>query len=189
MKPLSILCTLMVITLFSCQGPTGPEGPRGDQGPQGNPGADGLEGFTFEYIVDFTAPDYASTLTFPETFQMLESDVALVYFLWGNDNGLDIWRQIPQTLLLNEGTLLYNFDFTMNDVLVFMEADFDMSILGADFTDDWIVRVVVVPAQFANNGRIAGVDLSDYYAVKEYFNLIDRPVDEYYQSIKRPEVK
>jgi len=187
MKSLTIISLTLVISLFSCQGPAGEQG---DPGPKGDPGADGLdglEGFTFDYIVDFTSPDYASTLTFPETFQMLESDVALVYFVWGTtDNELEIWRQIPQTLFLEEGLLQYNFDFTIDDVVVFMEADFDMSVLGADYTDDWIVRVVVVPAQDASNGRIAGVDLSDYNAVKEYFNLQDLPVDKKYSSIHRP---
>lgn len=186
MKSSLIILLILVITLLSCEGPVGPIGPQGNPGPQGDPGADGLEGFTFEYIVDFTSPEYAATLTFPESFQMLDSDVALVYFLWGTENEMDIWRQLPQTLILNEGLLQYNFDFTLGDVLVFMEADFDMSVLGAEYTDEWIARVVVVPAQFADNGRIAGVDFSDYHAVIEHFNLQDNPVDEKYRSIKRP---
>ena len=146
---------VLVLSLFSCEGPVGPTGPQGNPGAQGAPGADGLEGFTFEYTVDFTSPEYESFLTLPANFEMLDSDVVLVYFLWGTTNdGLEIWRQIPQTLFLNEGTLMYNYDFTKEDVLVFMDANFDLGILGADFTDGWIVRVVVVPAQFAA-GRIA----------------------------------
>lgn len=184
MKSLVIVLASLSLLIYSCQ--EGPVGPRGERGPQGEPGENGQEGFTFEYIVDFISPNYSSTLDFPNDFQMLDSDVVLVYFLWGVDNDLEIWRQLPQTLLLEEGTLLYNFDFTTNDVVVFMDADFNMDVLGANYTDEWVARVVVVPAQFADNGRIAGVDFSDYFAVKSHFNLPDIEVDEKYKSIVRP---
>ncbi len=165
------------------------EGPPGPQGPQGPAGQDGSEGYTFEYVINFEAPDYQVFLPFPDNFHMLSSDVVLVYLLWGqqdvNGETLDIWRALPQTRLTDQGTLLYNFDFTKTDVSLFMESDFPKSTLGPDYLSDWVVRIVVVPAQFAN-GRTA-LDLKDYHAVVKTFGLSDPPVDQKYLSIKRPE--
>ena len=57
-------------------GPWGPEGPAGQNGE---------EGFTFEFVIDFEAPDYQVFLPFPGDFRMLDSDVALVFLLWDQE--------------------------------------------------------------------------------------------------------
>jgi len=156
-------------------GPQGPEGPEGLQGPEGPQGAPGESGFVFEWEnVNFTSPDYEVFLDYPENFEGLDSDVTLVYFLWDvqtDDNGdpLDVWRQLPQTLLHDNGMLFYNFDHTRIDVRLFLAADFDLSTLSAIDTDEWIVRVVIVPANYWN-GR-TDIDYSDYNAVKEAYGL------------------
>jgi len=142
-------------------------------GPAGRDGIDGLdgeEGFVFEYEFSFTAPDYSAILNLPETFTMLDSDVALLYFLWEvTDGNVEIWRLLPQTLFLNDGVLQYNYDFTKFDTQVFMEGTVNLNDLGADFTDNWIARLVIVPAQF-ENGRVS-IDYSDYQQVKDFYNL------------------
>lgn len=184
--------TLLIISsfMFSCD--EGPQGPQGFDGPQGPQGEAGEEGFTFEYVVDFQDPDYSVLLSFPIEFTMLESDVAVVYALWGTEivegTELEIWRQLPQTVFTDNGLLQYNFDFTIADVSVFLESEFPLSTLGPDLTDDWVIRVVVLPAQFENNGRIA-TDFSDYYKVVEEFGLVNKPVDDKYKNIPRPSVK
>lgn len=166
-----------LVTLFSCYessemgppGPRGPEGPPGPVGPQGEPGE---IGYVFEWSeIHFTAPDYEVLLPYPSTFEGLDSDVALVYLLWGvTDDGQDIWRQIPANVFLDGGDILqYNFDFTKYDVSLFLDANFPLSELGADWTDNWIARVVVVPGAFVD-GR---VDLSDYEAVELALGLPD----------------
>ena len=76
--------------------------------------------FLFEFEnVDFNAPDYEVFLDFPDGFETLSSDVALVYFLWDvveiDGSDFEVWRQLPQSVLTQDGTLQYNFDFSMKD--------------------------------------------------------------------------
>ncbi|NQZ77132.1 MAG: hypothetical protein HRT61_13690, partial [Ekhidna sp.] len=167
MKKLNTTLIVIVLGLSSCFYDEGPRGPRGYDGLDGIDGVNGEESFVFEYELSFTAPDYSVLLNLPNDFQMLDSDVALVYFLWEiNEDGLEIWRHLPQTLYFSYGALLYNYDFTKFDVSVFLDGTVNLNGLGADLTDNWIARVVVVPGQFA--GRL---DYSDYDAVKDYYGL------------------
>ena len=168
MKRLSILVTIIALLSFACEGP---QGPPGLDGLNGLDGINADEGFVFEYELNFTAPDYSALLELPGDFNMLESDVMLVYFLWEvTDENVEVWRQLPQTLYLNEGILEYNFDWTRFDANVFLDGTVNFDMLGADFTDNWIARVVVVPGQFT--GR-TDLDYSDYNQVKAFFNLSD----------------
>lgn len=177
----SILAIFLVFS--ACRGPEGlpgPAGPKGDPGPEGPPGE---SAFTIEYNVDFTSPDYSVLLELP--IEVFEDEVVLAYMLWGVDNNdNEIWRPLPQSLILEEGLLIYNFDFTVSDVQVFMDSSFDLDILGAEFTDDWWVRIVVVPSVFVN-GRSA-LDLNDYNAVAKHFDIKRPPIDKKYLEVKRP---
>ena len=177
MKQLSLL--LLVLFSLSCAGPEGPVGPAGQNGQNGLDGAPGEIGIVFEFSeVDFVAPNYEAYLNYPDNFEGLESDVALVYLLWDviDDQGTltDVWRQIPQSLLTANGLLIYNFDFTLVDVRLFLAAEFDLGLLQPIDTDDWVVRVVVVPGNFWA-GRTS-VDHSDYYAVQEAYGLPELPI-------------
>jgi hypothetical protein len=180
----NFIFAISILFLGSCtfNGQDGAPGPRGPQGPPGQDGQDGLDGqeaFVFEYgDLTFSASnDYSLLLEFPDNFQMLESDKVLVYFLYSDPqvDEPDIWRLLPQTEFTNFGTLIYNYDFTMFDVILFLDANFDLDLLSAGFTDNWIARVVVVPGQLQN--RTANpVDYKDYHAVMEYYNLSDQNI-------------
>ena len=168
---LTIVTLISALTFMACDGPVGPQGPAGFDGVDG---ADGLVGFVMEWEnVDFTASnDYAALLDFNDfDFAALESDVVLVYLLWDVDEntGDEIWRQLQQTLIIPEGILQYNYDFTRFDTNVFLDADFDLGILGALDTDDWVVRVVVVPGEFVS-GRKAHTSIS-YQELEEKLEL------------------
>jgi hypothetical protein len=169
MKNLSILFGLLIILTFSCEEKVGP------QGPEGPAGAAGENAHLFEYSnVDFAAPEYDVVLAYPDDFEGRESDVALVYLLWevttDNDgNNLEIWRQMPQTVYTENGQIQYNFDFTMFDTRLFLTTEFDPTLLEPIDTDDWIVRVVIVPGNFW--GARTALDHSDYNAVKEAYGL------------------
>lgn len=185
--------TLLILALFTFACDDEVPGPQGPPGPKGDPGIDGEEAYTFEWEADFVDPEYRVLLSFPENFSMRESDVVLVYALWEvetvNGQDLEIWRQLPQSILTEEGLVQYNFDFTISDVEVFIEAEFSPSTLGPDFTDDWLLRAVVIPAQFEENGRFV-TDYSDYRAVVERFGLTDAPpVADKYKNIVRPSVE
>jgi hypothetical protein len=109
---------------------------------------------------------------------MLESDKVLVYFLYSDPNAdePDLWRALPQTEFTDFGTLIYNYDFTIFDVALFLDANFDLNLLGATYTDNWIARVVVVPGQFPNGRTAEQVDLKDYDAVMEYYGLTEEDI-------------
>lgn len=162
------LYTLTVITGFlmcSCEGPEGPQGPAGADG------VDAESSYVFEWEnVNFTSPDYAVLLSYPSDFVGLDTDVALVYLLWGVDEstGLDIWRPLSQTILTTEGSLIYNYDFTKYDVNLFLDAEFSLDLLGAEYTDAWVVRVVVVPGNYWTT--IGGV-VPEYAVLEKTFNL------------------
>lgn len=178
----------LAISLFflgSCtfngqDGAPGPQGPRGPQGPAGQDGKDGEEAYVFEYVdLTFSASnEYSLLLEFPSDFQMLESDKVLVYFLYDyiEEDDLDIWRALPQTEFTDFGTLIYNYDFTIFDVNLFLDSNFDLNLLGASYTDNWIARVVVVPGQFTNGREADPVDYEDYNAVMKYYNLSDADI-------------
>lgn len=169
MKGLYTLLILLSTALSSCYFGDGPRGPRGYDGRDGIDGVDGEESYVFEYEFSFTAPDYSQLLLLPDDFTMLDSDVMLVYFLWEvTEDNVEVWRALPQTLYFDDGTLIYNYDFSKYDARVFLDGTVNLDGLGAIYTDNWIARVVVVPAQFS--GRI---DYSNYHAVKDYFDLSD----------------
>ena len=178
MKNLIIACTaLMMAVLSSCitdeVGPAGPMGPQGEQGPKGD------SGFVFEFEgVNFTAPEYEAFLPYPDNFESLASDVALVYLLWDvaevDGEEVEVWRQLPQSIFTEFGLLQYNFDFTTLDVRLFMEADFDMSQLGAIDTDNWVVRVVIVPGDFWSSARLDASEIS-YEDIEDMLGLPELP--------------
>lgn len=159
MKRLLPLLTVFTLLLTACEGP---------QGPPGFDGLDGLDGLdggiiassAFEIEVDFNA---GNNFEYIEAygFEVLPSDVTLVYILWTTDNGQDIWRLMPQTVYFNDNTnLVYNFDFTQDDVRLFLDGTTNFNTLDSDWTQGQVFRVVVVPAD-----NIDGVDVNDINAV------------------------
>ncbi len=182
MKRLKYFIILLgTLFFFGCITEEGPQGPVGPQGPQGPQGPAGDSGYVFEFEnINFTGPEYEVFLDYPNDFEGLASDVALVYLLWGVENidgqDLEIWRQLPQTILFESGTLLYNFDFTMVDVRLFLQADFPLDQLTAIDTDNWIARVVIVPGDFWSSNRM--LDYINYNDIKEALNLPDLPAHE-----------
>ncbi|UII28170.1 hypothetical protein LVD15_07025 [Fulvivirga maritima] len=172
-KTIYLLYSLSVLFLLSACG-EGDVGPQGPQGPQGPEGPEGPGSFIFEYEdVDFTAEnDYIVILPYPSDFEGLDSDIALVYMYNGVEEGLDVWTPLPNTLITDNGILQYKYNFTLGDVKVFLDGDFDLDLLEPNETDAWIIRVVVVPGEFwSTTGR---QDLS-YQTVIEALGLEDLP--------------
>lgn len=158
-KALLLLAT--VIFVSSCEGP---------QGPPGDPGTNIL-GTVFEIQGDFTADnDYLLYYQFPSNFEVYDSDVVLVYMLWEQTNGLDVWRLMPQTVALKTlypnssetDILQYNFDYTYTDVQIFLEGTMDFSTLLPAETDNQVFRIVVLPADFVAQ---KSVDINDMNSV------------------------
>jgi hypothetical protein len=177
------LFSLLLLSVFACEGPVGPPGPPGQPGVPGEDGVNIL-GAVFEVEADFNPNEnFTRFFSFPtDEIEVFDSDVVLVYILWevvedGNGDPLDLWRLVPQTVFTPEGAFQYNFDYTVLDVRFFLEGEIDLSTLGNDYTQDQIFRIIVIPADFVNPG--GRYDFSDYEATIRHFGLEETPVKRY----------
>lgn len=176
MRKLSyILMIAVALVVGACEGPVGPVGPPGE------PGGD-LMASVFNINGDFNAGNEYSILeSYPSNIEVYDDDVVLVYMLWTTEDGVDIWRLMPQTIFIRDevnnifGEIIYNFDYTSGDVRVFLEFTIDEAdLLPAETQDQWF-KVAVVPSLYAKNH-----DLTNFSSLMEdpglHINTID-PVD------------
>ena len=145
-------------------------GCQGDPGPPGPPGIDGADGgiivsSAYEIQIDFDSGNNYEYIE-PYGFDVYPYDVVLVYILWETDNGQDIWRQLPQTVNFDDGDLVYNFDFTQDDVRFFLDGTTDFGLLDSSWTQGQVFRVVVVPAD-----NVDGIDTSNLSEVMKAANI------------------
>ncbi|MBT8295164.1 MAG: hypothetical protein KJO51_01995 [Gramella sp.] len=173
-----LLSLLMLASFFFVACSDGDQGPPGPQGPPGVDGLDGL-GYTYERTIDFDyfadVNYYSQLIDIPDevaTFEP-ESDAVLVYrleLLDANDGGtIDSWSLIPQNFFIDEGTIQYVYNYTVTDVEIIIDGNFDLSGLSSQFTDDQTFRIIVLPsATFEGN---ADVDFSNLAEVQNRFNL------------------
>ncbi len=154
-----MLCSMFLFTSCGTDGPPGPPGP---------PGEDGFDGFgtviDFENV-DFTeANNYEFVMAFNEyDIDVFESDAVLVYLKVGEDGTADglpveVFRPLPQTYYVNGEAVQYNFEFTFFNVWVFMDGTADLGLLDPAYTDDQILRIIVVPAEFAETINTSNMD-------------------------------
>jgi len=137
---------------------------EGEQGPPGFDGVNGIDGglivsSAFEIQVNFNqANNYEIIEAYG--FEVYPFDVTLVYILWETLDGQEIWRLIPQSVEFPDGLLIYNFDFTQDDVRLFLDGTIDFNLLNTEWTENQVFRVVVVPAE-----NVDGVNISNINAV------------------------
>lgn len=179
MKNTTLLLAGLFLAIFSsCEGPAGPPGFDGRDGLDGLDGINIL-GTVLEIEGTFSVDnDYRIFYEFPETVEVFESDVVLVYILWeqvddGNGEFIDVWRLLPQTRFLDQGLLQYNYDHTFFDVSVFLESDFDLATLSPGDTDNQIFRIAIMPAEFGENSKF---DRSNLDAVMRSLNISEEDV-------------
>jgi len=166
MKRILTLISVFALLFTACEG---------DPGPPGFDGLDGLDGGlivsqAFEIELDFTTENDFSFVE-PYGFEVLPTDVTLVYIEWEVDNGEPIWRLLPQNVFFDDNSVLvYNFDFTQDDVRFFLDGTTDLNTLDTVWTQNQVFRVAVVPAD--NVGRI---DYSDINTVMELYDIESFP--------------
>jgi hypothetical protein len=184
-----VLGSLIAVFFMSCSGPQGPPGFDGFDGLDGFDGRDGIDGvdgvnilgqvldiegsFTFEN-------DYSILYEFPQTVEVFESDIVLVYLLWdqtedGNGEAVDIWRLMPQTRILDQGLLQYNFDHTFLDVNLFLESNFDLTTLLPGDTENQVFRIAVLPADLSQ-GKL---DTSNVNSVMSRLNVAEENIQRF----------
>lgn len=164
MKNINVLI-LALFGMFLFQACEGPEGP---QGIPGEPG-EALVGTTYEMEVDFTeANNYGAFFDF--TVPLVDGDALLVYMLEESPLVPETfgWRLIPQTFYLEQGILVYNFDYTVDDFSIFLDdSPIDFSTLAPYYTDGVLFRAVVVPSDLVT----ARVDYTDYEGTMDLLNI------------------
>ncbi|PZX50230.1 hypothetical protein [Algoriphagus chordae] len=160
----TLLLALFGLVIFqSCEGP---------EGPQGIPGEPGINivGTTFEVTANFTNENnYAEVFDFTEP--LVDGDALLVYMLEESPAfpGTFAWRLTPQTFYLEEGILVYNYDYTVDDFSIFLDnSPINFSTLDPYYTTGLEFRAVVIPSDLATNAR---VDYSDYEATMKLLNI------------------
>ena len=158
-KITAVFALIGFIAFQACEGP---------MGPQGEPGIN-IVGETFEVSANFNAQNgYSQQFNFTE--DLVSGDMVLGFVLWGQDGQHDVWRPMPQTAYDNGGGILvYNYDFTIKDVRVFLDGNIDFSQLDASWTQNQIFRFMVVPSDLVN----ARMDWTDYEAVTKFLGVND----------------
>jgi hypothetical protein len=136
----------MTVILNSCgeRGPVGPEGPPGPPGPEVLP-------TSFEFNASLTTGnDFEFFNDIPGDIEVFDSDViiAFVFEDYIEEDDLEVWRQLPITEFNSKGTVLIDFDFTMVDVRVFLDANYFLT--ASDGYQDMLIRAVHIPANFAS---------------------------------------
>lgn len=184
-----VLGSLMALFFISCTGPQGPPGFDGFDGLDGLDGLDGRDGQDGVNILgqvldiegSFTAEnDYAILYAFPQTVEVFETDIVLVYLLWdqtedNNGEAVDIWRLMPQTRILDQGLLQYNYDHTFFDVNLFLEFNFNEADLLPGDTNDQVFRIAILPAELTQ-GKL---DTSNIHSVMGRLNITEENIQKF----------
>lgn len=177
MKRILLPFLLVTVSFFhACVGPMGPPGLPGPQGPQGQPGVN-IVGEVFEVTANFTAQNnYQEVFSF--TPPIFNSDVVMAYLEWEVQGGNTIWRALPQTVFHQEGTFIYNFDFTRADFSLFLDSNFEPGLLENFWTRNQKFRIIIIPGEFAN----ARLDLNDYEGVMKLIGATEDDVKTLYSK-------
>jgi len=182
MKKVTLLLgAFLTLFMVSCE-VNGIDGRDGFDGLDGRDGIDGQDA-PLPKVIDvegtFTLDnDYGIRHTFDNTIEVLPTDVVLVYLLWDqaeatDGSAIDIWRLLPQTRILDQGILMYNYEHTFVDVDIFLEADFDLGTLTAGDTENQIFRIAVLPAETTGKSSL---DRTNIDSVMAYLGVENRDV-------------
>ncbi|NMH27797.1 hypothetical protein [Flavobacterium silvaticum] len=181
MKKIFLFTALAAVSVFqSCEGPEGPQGPAGD---------DGLIAEAFEVttsFVDDPDPYFAFRSFFPLDPAIYASDSILVYELSGVEDGLDVWKPLPQVYYTNTGSFQYNFDFTTNDFSIFIDAtpNIDRNTIDSFYRNNVTFRIVIVPGYFSRTSATQRLKIPEYYDVMQQYGLDESDVKTLPQTQK-----
>ncbi|KGO92549.1 hypothetical protein [Flavobacterium subsaxonicum] len=130
--------------------------------------------------VNFATGGTSSSITIPLNPNIPSSDMIVVYRYDGADpdNGNDVWRSLPTTYYFNDGSFLdYNFDFSIDKVVIYLDGDFNLSTYPTAYTQNQIFRALIIPGYLTATGKqSAPVDLTNYDAVVKYYNIKDSDI-------------
>ena len=139
-----ILILAIALLLLGCEGEQGPPGPE-------------ILPVSFEFEASLNEENNFEFLQdIPEEIEVFDSDVVLVFVLedFIEEDDLEVWRQLPITEFNERGTLMLNFDFTLVDIRLFFDANYQLG--AVDELNNVIFRGVHVPSDFIANAQVAG---------------------------------
>ncbi|MFV0521527.1 MAG: hypothetical protein ACK5MI_03710 [Mangrovibacterium sp.] len=116
-------------------------------------------GSTYEFKRDFSWDDYIgynAYYIFPRP--LADTDGIMVYILWEQADGLDVWRPLPQTTYTVNGALMYSYDYTLAHITIYLTTDYDPSYLQDGDLYDQIFRVVTLPSDWISTRKTADYD-------------------------------
>ena len=113
----------------------------------------------FEAEVDFLADNgFEELVLFPDNIEVFDTDVVVAYILTDVVDGLDVWEPLPQTLFFGNEILLYGFNYTVGDILFFLDGTVNFNNLPSDRTDNIIFRIAILPADMAEDVNLSSFD-------------------------------
>lgn len=165
MKKLLFTLSILSVALFSsCEGDPGPAGPPGTN----------IESEVFEVNGTFT-PANEYRVFYDLNPAIFASDNVLVYELSGVENGLDVWKLLPQVYTFNDGGIMqFNYDFTREDFSIFVDANFDLTTISNTWFNNRVFRIVIIPGFFSKG--VARPDHNNYYETIAGYGINDQNV-------------
>ena len=164
------LSMTLLTTACGDRGPVGPEGPQGPPGPEIMP-------IAFEFNATLhPSNDFEFYQSIPNQIKVLEQDVFLAFILedYIPEDDLEVWRKLPVTEFNSKGTLLIDYDFTLIDIRIFIDANYSLNI--TDSLEDVLIRAVHIPANFTSK-MVSGPSFKDAETFEELEAMIGRNID------------
>ncbi len=122
----------------------------------------------FERNVNFNfdaqSNQLGTIINYPSNFQSREDDLVIVFLQNGIDNtGFPLWDALPRTFFLDDRQIIYNFNYSVDRIEILIDDSnrLDRTSIPAEFTDNQLFRIAVLPGQFSVSGKILNsADLS-----------------------------
>lgn len=136
---------LIAFSAIACEGPAGPEGPPGPE----------VIPTSFEFEANLLQDNgFEFFREIPGQIEVFGSDVMIAYVLedYIEEEDLDVWRQLPITDFTNGGTRVMNFDHTVTDIRVFLDADYSLGT--ADEFEGLLIRAVHIPSGLVSGNKM-----------------------------------
>ena len=138
---------------------------------------------TYPHVIDITEnfknsdgsnADYLYGINKGFSTPLYNTGVVLIYRR-DVSSGTAVWKLLPKTYYFQEGEMDYTFDFTVNDVQIYADSNFNLTSQDATFKSTYLnnqtFRVVLIPA----SGRVT-VNYEDYNEVIQKYNIDDSNV-------------
>lgn len=161
-------------------GPQGETGPKGDQGEKGDPGTANV---IYSSWTSFVAANWSASFNFfgqtrrnyvvdetAITSDILNQGTVAVYVRFGGTSGTIQPLPFEQAIVQSKAQYL-GFNLQLSKIIMFMYNKDDVLDPGTIGSGN-SYRYVIIPGG-TPTGRMASVDISDYEAVKSYYNIPD----------------